>query len=119
MGPMPEGEARTGRLRRRFHPQEQPLTGRRMTPETFRRWLADRGCDFERQPREKGGGVPSGTVRRNGRKAEIPAASSTNTDLDPEEVRRIVEALDLDWRELPGQDAFSGNFGKRSPAAPG
>ena len=90
-----------------------------MTPETFRRWLADRGCDFERHPREKSGGVPSVTVRRNGRKAEMPAASSTNTDLDPEEVRRIVEALDLDWRELPGQEAFSGNFGKRSPAAPG
>lgn len=90
-----------------------------MTPETFRRWLADRGCDFERHPREKSGGVPSVTVRRNGRKADIPAAASTHTDLDPEEIRRIVEALDLDWRELPGQDAFSGNFGKRSSAAPG
>ena len=93
-----------------------PLKENAMTPETFRRWLADRGCDFEPHPREKSGGVPSVTVRRNGRKAEIPAASSTNTDLDPEEVRRIVEALDLDWRELPGQEAFSRNFGKRSPA---
>ena len=89
-----------------------------MTPETFRRWLADRGCDFERHPREKSGGVPSVTVRRGGRKAELPEAPSRK-DLDPEEVRRIVEALDLDWRELPGQDAFSGNFGKRSSSAPG
>jgi hypothetical protein len=90
-----------------------------MTPETLRRWLADRGCDFERHPREKSGGVPSVTVRRGGRKADIPDAASIHTDLDPEEVRRIVEALDLDWRELPGQEAFSGNFGKRSPTAPG
>ena len=69
MRPIPAAGSRTGRLRRRFRPQEQPLKGRRMTPETFRRWLADRGCDFERHPREKSGGVPSVTVRRDGRKA--------------------------------------------------
>ena len=89
-----------------------------MTRQTFRRWSADRRCDFERHPREKGGGVPSVTVRRGGRKADIPDAPS-HKDLDPEEVRRIVEALELDWRELPGQEAFSGNLGNRSSAAPG
>lgn len=102
----------------RSEAQDEPLKENPMTPETFRRWLADRGCDFERHAREKGGGVPSVTVRRNGREAAIPEAPS-HKDLDPEEVRRIVEALDLDWRELPGEEAFSGNFGKRSSAAPG
>jgi hypothetical protein len=89
-----------------------------MTPETFRRWLADRGCIFEQHPSDRGNGLASVTVRRGGRRAEL-YDSTSRQDLDPDEVRKIVEALDLDWRQLPGQEAFSGNFGKRSSTAPG
>jgi DNA-binding transcriptional ArsR family regulator len=71
-----------------------------MTPETFRHWLADRGCTFEQHGRDEEG-LPAVTVRREGRRAVLYDATS-HKDLDPEAVRRIVEELELDWRELPG-----------------
>lgn len=72
-----------------------------MQPDTFRDWLRERGCSFDEPPRERGAGLTAVTVRRGDRAAELPKASSRK-DLDPEEVRHIVDALGLDWRELPG-----------------
>jgi hypothetical protein len=72
-----------------------------MTPQTFRRWLAERGCSFEEHPHERGEGLPSVTVRREGRRAVL-SDSTSRQDLDEREVRRIVDELGLDWRELPG-----------------
>jgi len=72
-----------------------------MNPETFRNWLRERGCTFEEHGRDRGGGLASVTVRREGRRADLSDATSRR-DLDPEEVRRIVETLDLDPSELPG-----------------
>lgn len=72
-----------------------------MNPDTFRTWLRERGCSFEEHAHDRGGGHASVTVRREGRRAELPR-SATRNDLDPAEVRRIVEALDLDPAELPG-----------------
>ena len=72
-----------------------------MHPDTFRNWLRQRGRTFDKHPRERGAGPTSVTVRSGDRVAELPKASS-HKDLDPEEVRRIVDALGLDWHELPG-----------------
>jgi hypothetical protein len=71
-----------------------------MTPDTFRTWLAERGCSFEQHGRSEGG-LPSVTVRRGGRSAVLYDATSRK-DLDPDQVRQVVEALDLDPAELPG-----------------
>lgn len=73
-----------------------------MTPETFRQWLAERGCSFEQHPRQASGGAVVVTVRREGRRAVLPEAASPNKDMDPETARRIVEELELDWTDLPG-----------------
>jgi len=71
-----------------------------MRPDTFRTWLTERGCTFEEHPRSEGG-LPSVTVRREGHRAVLYDATSRK-DLDPDEVHRVVEALDLDPAELPG-----------------
>jgi hypothetical protein len=71
-----------------------------MTPDTFRTWLSERGCRFEQHGRQ-GGGLPSVTVRRGDRSAVL-YDSTSRKDLDPDEVRRVVDALDLDPAELPG-----------------
>lgn len=73
-----------------------------MTPQTFRSWLSDRGCTFEETERKRGEGVASVVVRREGRRSEMPYSSSTNIDLQEEDVRRIVNELDLPFEELPG-----------------
>lgn len=72
-----------------------------MTPDTFRRWLGERGCSFEEHERAKGKGVAAVTVRRHGRRAVLPDSASRK-DLDPSVVGEIVETLGLDPRELPG-----------------
>jgi len=71
-----------------------------MTPQTFRKWLSERGCTFEQHGRDEEG-LPAVTVRREGLRSELSDATS-HKDLDPEEVRRVVDELGLDWRELPG-----------------
>ena len=73
-----------------------------MEPDTFRRWLAERGCSFE-SGKDTGGthGHAYVTVRRGDRKAVLPEIG-TKKRLDPRVVRQIVEDLDLDWNELPG-----------------
>jgi hypothetical protein len=72
-----------------------------MTPETFRKWLAERGCTFEDTERKRGEGVASVVVRCGPRRSELPYASS-RMDLQEEEVRRIMAELDLPFEELPG-----------------
>jgi len=72
-----------------------------MNPETFRKWLRERGCTFEEHEHECGGGMPSVTVRR-GEKRAVLHDSTSRMDLDEREVRRVVEELGLDWNELPG-----------------
>lgn len=72
-----------------------------MTPETFRKWLAERGCTFEQTKSTRGEGVASVVVRCGPRRSEMPNASS-RMDLQEEEVRRIMAELDLPFDDLPG-----------------
>lgn len=72
-----------------------------MNPQTFRSWLAERGCTFEETERKRGEGVASIVVRCGGRRSEMPDAASRN-DLPEEVVRRIMEDLDLPYEDLPG-----------------
>lgn len=72
-----------------------------MNPQTFRRWLAERGCTFEDTERKRGEGATSVIVRCGGRRSEMPYAAS-HMDLQEEEVRRIMDELDLPFDELPG-----------------
>lgn len=72
-----------------------------MNAETFRKWLAERGCSFEQTEQKRGQGVASVVARREGRRSEIPYAAS-KMDLQEEDVRRIVDELDLPFDELPG-----------------
>jgi len=72
-----------------------------MNAETFRNWLADHGCSFEQTEQKLGQGAVSIVARREGRRSEIPRAAS-KMDLREEDVRRIVDELDLPFRELPG-----------------
>ena len=72
-----------------------------MQAQTFRKWLAERGCTFEEHARGKSKGHPSVTVRREGRRAELPMVG-TKDDIDPPVVMTIVGELGLDGSELPG-----------------
>ena len=72
-----------------------------MNPETFRHWLAERGCTFEQTERNRGEGVAEIVVRRGPRRAVMPLSAS-RMDLPEEDVRRIVDELELDYDELPG-----------------
>jgi len=70
-----------------------------MDSATFRSWLAERGCRFDRH--ERGKGQAAVTVHREGRTAELPMVGS-HKPIDPETARAICQALDLDWSKLPG-----------------
>lgn len=72
-----------------------------MNAQTFRQWLTEKGCTFEETERKRGEGVATVIVRREGRRSEMPYASS-RMDLQEEDVRRIVDELDLPFDELPG-----------------
>ena len=72
-----------------------------MTPDTFREWLRDRGCSFEQHESRRGGGVAAVTVKRGSKRSELPLAAS-KMDLQEEDVRRVVEELELPFDELPG-----------------
>jgi len=71
--------------------------------DTFRNWLAERGCVFEQTERggKKGHGFPDVIVRLGDRTSELHVLGKTQ-DLDPREVKRVVEELGLNWDELPG-----------------
>lgn len=79
------------------------LGGEALRSDTFKKWLAERGCVFEQTKR--GGkhvhGFPNVIVKREDRETELHVEGSTQ-DLDPREVRRVVDELGLDWQELPG-----------------
>ena len=73
-----------------------------MQSATFRKWLAEHGCRFDRQEHEKRGkGQVMVTVHREGWTSQAPLGGSRK-DLDPRDVRRVCEELGLDWSELPG-----------------
>jgi len=73
-----------------------------MESATFRKWLADRGCTFERHERGKGGlGHASVTVRLKNGRAELPDIG-TKKHLHDDVVRKIVADLGLNYDELPG-----------------
>ncbi|HEY7459425.1 MAG TPA: hypothetical protein VH765_11805 [Xanthobacteraceae bacterium] len=73
-----------------------------MNSEIFRKWLAERGCHFDRhEQHDRGKGHATITVHREGRTAQLPLGGS-HQDLDPRVVRKVCEQLDLDWSDLPG-----------------
>ncbi len=68
---------------------------------TFRKWLTEHGCRFDTQPEERGEGHGIVTIHREGRTAELPLVASRH-ELDHSSVRKVCEALDLEWSDLPG-----------------
>jgi hypothetical protein len=68
---------------------------------TFRKWLAEHRCRFDRQSEERGEGHGTLTIHRLGRTAELPLVGADQR-LDPRSVRQVCEALGLDWPKLPG-----------------
>ena len=73
-----------------------------MESATFRKWLAEQGCRFDRhEHQERREGHVMVTVPREGRTSQAPLGGSRK-DLDPRDVRRVCEELGLDWSELPG-----------------
>lgn len=73
-----------------------------MESATFRKWLAEHGCTFEKHQHAKGGGIASVTVRRGRRRSVLPLAGSRKR-LDPEVIERIREDLGLTRVALPGR----------------
>jgi hypothetical protein len=74
-----------------------------MESETFRTWLAERGCRFDHHQERRGGGQAAVTVRREGRTAQLPLIGS-HRSIDEETARAVCEALGLDWSQLPGPE---------------
>lgn len=73
-----------------------------MQSETFRGWLAERGCRFDSLEHEdRGHGHAMVTIHRDGRTTQFPVAGARQR-LDPAQVRRVCEDLGLDWNDLPG-----------------
>jgi len=74
-----------------------------MQSETFRKWLLERGCHFDRNARIPANGPAHAmvTVRRDGRISEVPLVGSRKR-LPEATVISIVEQLGLDPAELPG-----------------
>jgi hypothetical protein len=72
-----------------------------MEPDTFRRWLSERGCTFEAG---KDGPKPWARLcdRAPGERRAVLPEVGTKKRLDPRIVRQIVDDLGLDWNELPG-----------------
>ncbi|MGB8364339.1 MAG: hypothetical protein ACLQUZ_04095 [Rhizomicrobium sp.] len=73
-----------------------------MRSDTFRNWLAERGCRFQSHEQHgRSHGHPTVTVHREGRTAQLPLCAS-HEDIDPRIVERICTELGLDPAELPG-----------------
>ncbi len=69
---------------------------------TFRKWLAEQGCRFDRhEHQQRHEGHVMVTVNREDRKTEIPLGDSHEI-LDPRVVRRAREEFGPDWSQLPG-----------------
>ena len=76
-----------------------------MESATFRQWLAQQGCRFDRHEHQgRGEGHVMVTVHREGRISQAPLGGSRQ-DLDPRDVRRVCEELGLDWSKLPGPES--------------
>ena len=72
-----------------------------MESATFRQWLIEQGCRFDRHEHQRGEGHVLVTVHRESRKTEITLGGSRQI-LDPRDVRRACEELGLDASQLPG-----------------
>jgi hypothetical protein len=74
-----------------------------MESTTFRKWLADHGCRFDQHEHEhrRHDGPVMVTVRREGKKSEVPLGGARQS-LDPRIVRQACEELGLGWTQLPG-----------------
>jgi hypothetical protein len=72
-----------------------------MESATFRKWLADRGCRFDRHEHQRGKGQIIVTAHREGRKTEVPLGGSRQ-NLEQRVVHRACEELGLDPSQLPG-----------------
>ena len=72
-----------------------------MESATFRQWLLEQGCHFDRHEHQRGEGHVLLTVHREGRKTKITLGGSRRI-LDPRDVRRACEELGLDASQLPG-----------------
>ena len=72
-----------------------------MEIDTFRKWLAERGCHFDTQHHQRGEGHGHLTIHREGRIAELPLTGSRH-QLDTETVRHVCGKLGLDASEFPG-----------------
>ncbi len=72
-----------------------------MESATFRQWLIDQGCHFDRHERHRGEGHVMVTVHREGRTTELTLGGSRQI-LDPRDVHRACEELGLDASQLPG-----------------
>jgi hypothetical protein len=73
-----------------------------MESATFRRWLEERGCRFDKHEHDqRHEGPVMVTVHREGRTAQLPLGGSRQ-DLDMRDVRRACDELGLDWQQLPG-----------------
>jgi len=73
-----------------------------MESTTFRKWLADQGCRFDKlEHRHRHEGPVMVTVHRDGRKTEVLLGGSHQI-LDARITRRACEDLGLDWTQLPG-----------------
>ena len=71
-----------------------------MEIDTFRKWLAERGCHFDTPPHHRGEGHGHLTIHREGHVAELPLTGSHH-QLDAEIVRQVCAKLGLDESELP------------------
>lgn len=72
-----------------------------MESTTFRKWLIEHGCRFDTQNEGRGNGHGTLTIHREGRTAELSLVGSRH-ELDPRSVRKVCEALGLEWSDLPG-----------------
>lgn len=71
-----------------------------MESATFRKWLAEQGCRFDRhEHQERGEGQVMVTVHREGRTSQAPLGGSRQ-DIDPRDLQRVCEELGLDFPKL-------------------
>jgi hypothetical protein len=67
-----------------------------MESATFRKWLAEHGCRFGAENKNRAEGIATVTVHRLGRTAELPLVDQ----VELRSVRHVCEALGLDWSKL-------------------
>ena len=72
-----------------------------MEIDTFRKWLAERGCHFDTRGHRRGEGHGHLTIHREGRTADLPLTGSRRHP-DTDWVRQVCETLGLAESELPG-----------------